>query len=190
MSGFLVSATKAIHQYKKIMRKKLPPELYKKQVQAFGIKRLQLRDMSEVALLRVLEKIIAELEEHHTAENYPRLYSGINEFTDHLKNIIKNHHIENNKVVNLALKATALTLEVIQQLSVTPSKRTPSSQKKLVSSIEKILQHGSTNEINLVLEALKKHDLKTNDLYVTLIQKIEKHLKKTGCVDTNVVAYD
>ena len=176
MSHFIETVSQAICEYKKILKRKLPQQSYSKKLRELGIKRTQLKRLDETGIFQVAHKVLGELEETYTNTAYPSLYSGVHEFVGHFKNIISNHKIENDKVINTTQKASAAIIETAQILALSKSKFTKDHIDKLEYCIDGIIQYGTCTQIRMVFNAIQKRGLEKVDACTSLLEKLETHL--------------
>ncbi|MFA6409084.1 MAG: hypothetical protein WCW01_02760 [Gammaproteobacteria bacterium] len=177
MLNFVETITKAIHDYKKILKRKLPQQQYSAKLQDLSIKRLQLRDLSEPYLLLVARDILQELEDDYNNAVYPKLYSGIIEFKNYLKGLVESHRIENNKVVNISQKASSLIIQSAHILSNLQTNINDSDLKALEEHIDGLIQYGSPTQINMILSAIKKQELEKTPIGARILQKLQNHIE-------------
>lgn len=180
MNSFSQLMTHAIHEYKKILKKKVPQNQYSQALQELGIKRLQLRNLNDAALLKVANNILQNIDQIYgemKKENI--LYSGIQEFKSHLNSLVNNYCVHGNHVINPSQKASAIILEAIQLLALPNSKITAVIVKKLENCTESLIQYGTAHQLSMMVNALKKQGAEKMDFCIMLIHRIEKYLKES-----------
>lgn len=177
MLNFVETIAKAIHDYKKILKRKLPQQQYSAKLQDLSIKRLQLRNLSEPYLLLVARDILQELEDDYNNAVYPKLYSGIIEFKNYLKELVESHRIENNKVVNVSQKASALIIQAAHTLSNLQSNINDSDLKNLEEHADGLIQYGSPAQVGMIINAVKKQEIDKTPIGTRILQKLQSHLE-------------
>lgn len=179
MNSFSEMVFRAIADYKKLLKRKLPSDKYSLALQQMGIKRLQLKNLNESSLLQVVNKILHDLEtSYNNYNNKQALYSGIQEFVEHLKGIIKSYHINNNIVINPTQKASAILLDAIQLISLPNSEITAATVRSLEVCVENLIHYGTASQITMMINALKKQGSEKMDFCSMLLQRLEVHLRE------------
>jgi hypothetical protein len=159
MATFSQSILKAVDEYK-ILIKRMYPRTSPAKFKELGIKRLQLRSMSEVELFRLGQKLLLELEKElatnpQQAKRNLTYFSGIDRFYQHLNKIINSYQICNNQVVNAKQQNACELINLIQVLTFDHRRlELPETQNQICVLISKLTKQGDQELLNLVGEAL------------------------------------
>ncbi len=154
MSPFIENIRKIITQYKQILKRHLPAKAFASKIKLLQIKRTQLKYATDVDLFNTVDRILYEIESMHANKNVASSeYSGLDEFRDHIKNIIVNYEIKDNKVINRCQHASRTLVESVQLLKRPMDGKTI---EQLKSNIIHLKRHGHEEEFQKLNRALKK----------------------------------
>jgi hypothetical protein len=167
---------RTIYEYKKILKRHLPTGQYGKKIRDLGIKRKHLRDMSEIDLYKLLQVILNDLE-NYKRQDYPRLYSGIHEFINYIKSLLKYYHIEDKAIVHSSRTASQKIIDMIQLISANES-FSDDLMQEVSLCLEKIMQYGTIEQVDMLINVLKQQANEKKELCDYLLSKLETHLKK------------
>lgn len=168
---------RTIYEYKKILKRHLSAEQYRDKVNALGIKRKQLRTMSEVALYKLASSILKDLENYKT-KDYPSLYSGIHEFINHIKHILKNYHLEDQTVVHSSQTASQKIVEMIQVISLCEEGVDSGILYQLNACTETIIKYGTLEQLDMIINLLKQQQKEGKKFFAAILERLEAHFQK------------
>ena len=157
MSTFSQIMLKAINDYKSLLRKSLPTNKSSVKIKELGIKRKQIKAMSEVQLHNIGTIICNELEQNIHTGKCSNYYCGIEEFVEYLKKILTSYGIENNQIINTKQKASQAMLEAIQLMALPEDKLDASTAIKLNQCVYNITKYGDKEQLQILTEAIKAH---------------------------------
>lgn len=163
MSPFAVTIKQLVTHYKRVLKRHLSASNYSKKVEDLQIKRLTLKQASDIDLYHITSRVLYDTESwlasQHISANE---HSGLNEFRDHLKEVMKNYYVENNQVMNSQQNASRVIVESIQLLNM-PFNETISLQlKKNIRLLHKLKSKEALSALRSALHKLstaKKTDL-------------------------------
>jgi hypothetical protein len=173
MSIFSETMTKAISDYRFLLRR------YLKQVERMTkLQELNLRDSdiyeSDLALYETGKAIIADIEKNMAMPNQGYYsYSGIQQFCEYLKEYLQNYHIENNRVVHRAQKASRALITAIQLTALPREKLDESVAKKLLDCNKAVAGFGSQEQCELQLQTLARQQANNPGFYTRIIAHLE-----------------
>lgn len=173
MSLFAETINLAIKDYRFLLRR------YLTQVErVVKLQKLRLKDPQsyegDLALYHTAERIIADIDENMSVPNQGYYaYSGVEQFRMYLKEYLGNYHIEGDKVVHCAQKASRALIQSIQLISLPEEKLTDKVAKQLFDCNEKIAKFGSHDQCKMQLEALLKRQQSNPGFYTTIVANLE-----------------
>ena len=168
MSTFSQVMLEAVNDYKLLLRKNADPNANASKIKTLGIKRKQLKAMSEIQLYQLGPVILKELENNLEAEKCSNYYCGIEEFIEHLKSILKAYCLENNKVISVTQKASSAMLEAIQLMSLPENKLNANVAIKLNQCVYNVIKYGNKEQLQILAEAIKNHKKSTTSFFCKL----------------------
>jgi hypothetical protein len=156
VNNFSERILKAISEYKLILRKNMPTLEASSKIRSSGLKRMQLRDADDLSLFDIANKIVKDLEDYVVRENKAaNYYSGAEEFLRHLKNILDDYRVEDNKVVNITHKTACAVMDAIQLVALPESKLSTEAIEKIRKCVAIISKYGDREQIDLLKKAVK-----------------------------------
>lgn len=171
MSPFATKIRQLITNYKRILKRHLSPSHYSLKINNLQIKRKDMKFLNDVALYQTAHRVLTDTEHWLAIQNIsPSEHSGLEEFRNHLKEFLKDLHLENDKVVNSNQQASRIIVESIQLLC------TPLSDKaynKLKTNIMLLKTLGCDEELNELNKALIKKNAEMNNQFLPLLQYLQ-----------------
>lgn len=178
MYKFSEIVLESVYYYRKILKKSLPLEQYYQKTEQLGIQRSKLRDLSDSALFYVAQAILQDLtNDKYSSQYHSKLYSGIKELREHLDETLKNYRIENGRVINISEEASHALVEAIQIISNAEKIGVNNTMKILISCLQKIIQGGAKEQINIVLRILNEAQKKNKEVFSSLLLLVNNYIK-------------
>lgn len=169
---------KLLNDYKLILRKHVARHEWAEKINALGLKRKQLRLDNEIALYHKAHRIVADiLSWTDNANNTASWYSGIDEFCQHLKNILSEYHIDNDRILHASQYASRAMVEAIQIMKMPHSRLTSALAQKLDSCGHIIARHGTPEQQDLFVKTLKNYQQADINFFTPLVQNFERYLQ-------------
>src|SRR5690242_16668396 len=110
MSVFSETITKALNDYKTILKRNLSSKEKAAKLNALGLKREQLQQANDLALYskaqQVLKEITQSIEFPNDNDNTPSWYCGLHEFYKHLQDIVANYYVSQNTVIHVTQQSS------------------------------------------------------------------------------------
>jgi hypothetical protein len=166
-----------IYEYKKILKRYLPAEEYRNKIKALGIKRKQLKTINEAVLYKLTQTILKDLDNYKT-KNYPSLYSGVHEFTKHIKGILKQYHLEDQIVVHTARTASQKIIDMLQIISANGKKVDDKIEQQLNFCAREIMDYGNLEQVDMIINLLRQKESEGSKSLCLLLAKLEAHFQK------------
>jgi len=156
-SGTLISL---ITEYKRLLRRYLPPEQRLQIIAELGIRRKYLHVASDLDLYHKAHYVLKHaktLSQQHV--NRSNEHSGIDQFQQHLETLLADYHIQHGRVIHIKRHASRALLEVVQLMAMPEDKLTKPLQNKLSSAIKVIVQCGSPEQQQRVAQTVETHNV-------------------------------
>ena len=173
MSLFAQTMTKAIGDYRLLLRR------YLEQADRMGkLQKLRLRDAgtyeSDVNLYKVGQDIVIDMENNMSTDGRGYYsYSGIRQFCAYLKEYIANYHLEEDRVVHRAQKASGALLLAIQLTALPSDKLTEEVHQKLIDCNKTVVTLGSREQCELQRETLSAKKVDNSIFYAGILTHFE-----------------
>ena len=173
MSIFAETVTKAIADYRYLLRRHLGQVDRMTKLQKLQLKNNEIYK-TDLALYKAAMSIVADIEENMLVQNPGYYsYSGIDQFSQFLKEYLNDYLIENDQVVHKARKASRALLQAIQLASLPVERLDEGVAEKLLACNTVILKFGSTEQHNLQLSMLERQQVENPDFYTRIIAHFE-----------------
>lgn len=158
MNQFSEVILKTISDYKLLLRKLYPAREAAAKIKELGLKRMQIREASDISLYNVASKIIENLELYVNNYNKSRgCYFGAEEFLRYLRDFIEDYRIEDGKVIHTTRAASCAVVEVIQIVTLPENKLTKEVFERLSKCINIVAKYGSIEHVAVLNDALKRN---------------------------------
>jgi Uri superfamily endonuclease len=173
MSIFTETMTKAISDYRLLLRR------YLKQAERMAkLRELKLQDsdtyVSDVSLYDVGYAIVEDIEKNMTKSTQGYYsYSGIQQFSQHVREYLDNYYIENNQVVHRAQKASRALLKAIQMTTLPRERLNEEVAKMLLDCNITVVNYGSSEQCDLQLQTLSRQQENNPGFYTRIIAHLE-----------------
>lgn len=186
MSIFSETMTKAIREYRSLLRKQLqqPDRMAR-------LRELKLRNLdnnnSDLALYEAGRAIMDDIEKNMAVQNQNHgyySYSGILEFFKYLKEYLENYYIENNQVIHRAQKASRALVTAIQLTTLPRDRLNDGIAKQLLDCNKTVVDFGSQEQCELQLQILARRQATNPGFYTRIIA----HLESLMLSDSSVAA--
>lgn len=156
MSIFSETITRAISDYRALLRRYLKQEERQEKLIKFGLKDDKLYQDD----LRLYETAWAIIEDAETSMapqggSYYS-YSGISKFCEFLKDYLKHYSVEGDNVIHSAQKASRAMIKAIQYMAQPLERLTPEVSEKLIACNSEVVQFGAEEQHELYLTAVKE----------------------------------
>ena len=173
MSIFSKTITKAINDYRYLLRRHLDQAARMTKLQVFDLKNAELYE-NDIALFQTAQAIVADIEKNmSTQSNGYYAYSGIDQFCEYLKEYLSYYEIEDDRLVHKVQKASRALIQAIQ-LSATP--RDCLSDKIAVQLFEcnkTVVNLGSSEQWDLHLQTLERQQRQNPGFYTRIIAHLQ-----------------
>lgn len=178
MSIFIKAMSKAISDYRQILKKYLSTE-----ERAQKIEELKLRDpkifKSDLGLYEVAQAIVADIEKNIKVpdEGYYSYY-GIVKFNQYVKEYLSHYTLDNGVVVHKQQKASRALVEAIQMLALPADKLDEYAASTFRRISAALAEFGSKEQQELYLLSLSRECEKNSWFYTEQLkyyQELKKH---------------
>lgn len=173
MSIFLETMTKAVGDYRVLLRRYLSQADRMIKLQKLGLRDSDLY-ASELSLYQAGQAIINDIEENmvgKTSGYYS--YSGVHQFCEYLKEYLSKYYVENDQIVHGAQKASRSLLSSIQLMSLSREKLDEAALKQLLEYNKVIAVFGSHEQCELQLQTLGRQQVNNPGFYTRAIAHLE-----------------
>lgn len=173
MSIFAETIVRAISDYRLLLRRYLSQS-----ERMMKLHRLKLRDLdayeADLALYQAAKAIVADIEENMKMPNQSYYsYSGIQQFCVFLKEYLDNYHLENDRVVHRAQKASRALIKAIQLSTLPHDRLNDSIAKQLFDCNKTIVCFGSQEQWELQMQTLARQKENNPGFYTHIIAHLE-----------------
>lgn len=183
MSVFYLTITRAINDYKALLRRNLPAKICSDKLKNLGIKRKQLRLANELELFHIAQKIITDLENAPVKDKkqYSASYCGSHQFLQHLKNIVLEYTIEEQTIIHIGQMAARALVAGLQLIATHGHELAENNYiaKKLIEYSHIIIKHGNMKQIKILTTAITQHRAQHSHYSAKIPQEIENLLAET-----------
>lgn len=179
MSAFYYIIIKAINDYKSLIRKTLSSKDATAKVRQFAIKRKQLKAYTPVKLYEIAQQIAADLAQQvKTAEKAksPNRYDGSREFLDFLQELLAEHRVEKDKVINTGQKVSRALVTAIQLIGLPEARLTRETATRIDECARVIALSGNEEAIKMFCNAVKKNQTRHESFFDSLSQNFCTYL--------------
>lgn len=176
MSMFLETMTKAITDYRQILRKYL-----KSQDRISKIKQLRLKDpvifQNETLLYRTGLTIVDDIQNNIRVPNEGYYsYHGITKFCKYLEQYLSNYELDGSVVIHKAQKAANAMIKGIQIFSKIED-LTDEDAEEFKKNNQVIASCGSDDQCKIYYQALKKQAEEAPGFYGEVLESFEQEMK-------------
>lgn len=135
----------------------------------------------DVKLYRTGQKILNDITNYFTiSDNGYYSYSGIKEYHDHLKSLLDDHVIINEKdqekIIHTTQHASNLLLEVIQLASQPKIEYTEEMREKLITCNSSVVKFGSSDQQQLYFNCIQKLTTINKEFFTPLLENFTQSL--------------
>ncbi len=177
---------KLLNDYKLILRKHVARQEWAKKIHALGLKRKQLRMDDEIKLYHKAHKVVEDIMSWtDNANNTASWYSGIDEFCQHLKNVLAEYQIDNDKILHTSQYASRAMVEAIQIMKMPHARLTLALAEKLDACGQIIAHHGTREQQEIFTKSLKNYQHADINFFMPLVQNFEKYLHDFAALFVN-----
>ncbi len=178
-SIFVETLSRAISDYRQILKKYLSPEQ-----RSAKMAELRLKDPTifndEPTLYRVVHDILIDIEKNIQIPNEGYYsYYGIVRFAKFLREYIENYSLEGGQVVHKAQKASNLLIKSIQLLSLPGEQLTESIAQQVIDNHPLIIELSSKEQLAIYNNTLERLHEKNKAFYRRIIQDFRVRMGKT-----------
>ena len=157
MSTFNCTITKALNDYKQMLRSHLGAQEKSKKIKRLGIDRRTIRSADDVALYHYASKILKDIEFWRQKEGKtPAWHSGLDECYKHISGILSEYQVTGKQVINSKQIASRAIVEAVQYLSQPPERLSDQHAKSIDNCSQRIATHGASDQQKLYEKQLKK----------------------------------
>jgi len=171
MSIFTETMTKAISDYRYLLRRSLDQVDRIQKLRDLGLKNPELYD-NELSLFQAGQAIIQDIENkmiHRRTKKGYYVYSGIVQFCEYLKEYLANYEIENDRVVHRAQKASRALIQSIQLTTVSKEYLTDKIANQLIECNKIVVKFGSPEQWALQVHTLERQHRQNPGFYTHII---------------------
>lgn len=178
MSIFSETMTKAISNYRLLLRRYL-----QQTERMMKLRELNLRDSdiyeSDLALYQVGKLIVSDIQNNMNqgANKGYYSYSGVAEFGKYLSDYLDNYHVENNRVIHRAQKASRALMTSVQLMTLPRERLNEAVCNQLFDCNRVIADFGSQEQCDLQLQALIRQQANNPGFYTRIIAHLESLLQ-------------
>lgn len=178
-SIFIETVSKAISDYRQLLRRHLPQSDRMTKLMELNLKQPDYE--SEVALYRTGQRIVHDIETNLNAgpKSY-YTYSGVGNFGRYLKDFLSNYIIETNHVVHRAQKASRALLDSIQLIGLPVDRLTPEILDTINKNSMTIAHYGSEEQCELYKENLERYYRERGSFFGPLLRYFEEQLRSAS----------
>jgi len=175
-SMFVETISRAISDYRQILKKYLTPEQ-----RSAKIAELRLKDPTifsdEPALYQVVQDILSDIEKNIRIPNEGYYsYYGIVRFAKFLREYVDNYMVEGNMVIHKAQKASNVLLKVIQLISLPGEQLTESIADQVIAVHPMIIELSSKEQLMIYSTALERLNEKNRLFYRKVVHDFRMRL--------------
>ena len=180
-SIFLETISKAIRDYRKMLRRHLSQSERMTKLAELNLKHLDYEN--EVALYRTAQRIVQDIEINLDVQNKNYYtYSGAGNFGRYLKEFLMNYIIEGAYVIHRAQKASRALIEAIQLIMLPIDRLTPSVLETINRNSMTIAHYGSEEQCELYRENLARYYRERGSFFGPLLRYFEAQLGQLDSV--------
>ncbi len=177
-SIFVETLSRAISDYRQILKKYLTPEQ-----RASKMAELRLKDPTifndEPTLYRVVHDILRDIEKNIQIPNEGYYsYYGIVRFAKFLREYMENYSLEGEEVIHKAQKASNLLIKSIQLLSLPGEQLTEIVAQQVIDNHALIIELSSKEQLAIYNNTLERLNEKNKAFYRRIIQDFRARLAK------------
>ena len=177
---------KLLSDYKSIIKKHHTHAEWIAKINKLGLKRKVLKNDNDAALYHKAHKVIEDISAYlnQNPQGISSWHSGLDEFCQHLKNIMSEYKLENNQVVHLSQHVSRTLVEALQLINHTDVHK-PTVANKLEQCGQVVAKYGTRQQQELFSKALKNSQLHDVNLFLPLSHNFEKHLREFAAFFTD-----
>lgn len=180
MSVFSEIITKALNDYKSILKKDLSPEQRAARLSALGLRRRELKQSSTVVLYKKAKQVLKDIENTMASagDEVPSWYCGLQAFYQHLQDILADYQVSEDTVVHITQESSRALINAIQLVSLTDSRLDSNIAKKLDQCGKIVAKFGSKQQQEKLVYVLKLHKERNTAFFMPLLYNLEKYLSQ------------
>lgn len=182
MSVFSEIITKALNDYKTILKRNLSSKEKAAKLNALGLNRGQIQQANDVALYskaqQVLKEITQCIELPNDNDNRPSWYCGLHEFYKHLQDILANYYVSQNTVIHVTQQSSRALVDAIQLMSLANAALNKKIATKLDQCGQTVAKFGSKEQQEKLAHALNLHKERNMSFFLPLLYNFEKYLSQ------------
>ena len=174
MAGFRERIRTLLSEYKMLVKKYLARNDRVRYFKQLGVDRNSLKYNSEVALYRAAEQVIKDLEgrvirSEHTAS----WYSGLDEFKQHLSDLLSHYRVEGKLVIHMSQTASVAIVKAIQIMSLPNEKLNAQTVEHLQRLTNQVLCYGNKDQQKQLMKALQQQSKSNPNLYLPILDDFQ-----------------
>lgn len=173
MSIFSETITKAISDYRGLLRKQLNQVERMMKLQQLNLKNPEIYK-SDVGLYQIASNIVMDIET--TMANKPKgyySYSGIDQFCQYLKEYLQDYEVDGQQVVHRARRASKAMLEAIQLMSLSKDRLDAAISERLFACNQVVADFGSLEQWKVYEQALSQQQVTNPEFYTKMRMHFE-----------------
>ena len=165
--------TKAISDYRLLLRRYLNQAERMMKLQQLDLKNADIY-ASDLMLYETGKAIIKDIDDNMATKNQGYYsYSGIVQFRDYLEEYLENYHVENDRVVHRAQKASRALIDAIQLTGIPREMLDESIAKQLFDCNKSVVMFGSNEQCHLQMQILVRQQSKNPGFATRIIAHLE-----------------
>lgn len=189
MLPFAKNIQSLLNEYKIIIKKHLTHEEWTYKIKDLGLKRKVLKSDDEITLYRKANKVAEDIFTRLKNEaNTPSWYSGLDEYCQHLKNVLNEYQIDNHKIIHTSQCASRAIVEAIQLIKLPNANLNAEIAKKLENCGHIIARYGTREQQEIFAKTLENFQQSDVNFFMPLLHSFEKHLHEFATLFTEVPA--
>ncbi|MCB1827052.1 MAG: hypothetical protein KDH94_01420 [Coxiellaceae bacterium] len=175
-SIFVETVSKAISDYRQLLRRHLPQCERVTKLMELGLKQPDYEN--ETALYRTAQRIVQDIEVNLDSGNKSYYtYSGVGNFGRYLKEFIGHYMIEGNQVIHRAQKASRALIDSIQLIGLPTERLTPDVLETINKNSMTIAHFGSEEQSELYKENLERYYRERGSFFGPLLRYFAEQLR-------------
>jgi hypothetical protein len=180
MSVFSEIITKALNDYKLILKKNLSSSKKAAKLAALGLKRQQLKQANDVGLYKKAQQVLQDLEQsiEFPDDNTPSWYCGLHEFYKYLQAILADYYLQQNTVIHITQQSSRALVDAIQLMGLADKALDTQIAGKLDQCGQTVARFGSKEQQEKLAYALKLHKGRNTSFFLPLLDNFEKYLSQ------------
>ena len=153
-----------LHAYKRALKRYLAPEDRELKIQMLDLDRKSIKLANETELYKKAHAIIADIKTWTENQNEsPTAYSGIEEFSNKLLNLLNQYHIETDvsgemKVVHTQQLVSRAMVDAIQLLTISPEDLLGKRAYQLDCCFQIIAKYGTKEQREILMKMLQQRN--------------------------------